>query len=308
MMALSRSSFFANTKKEANSADIIFWDGSKERYIEQDVKVDENCQFVAGRVARINDKVYTLLGEKCKTGGSKWHLRRTDLAGGTGVDLLNGSTGSKGSALYFNNAASNDIMALPGGNDILISVPNGLNSNVVDLARVTLGDSPALTTVQTSVVSDIYPPASPRRLLRSPNGQRLAMVSLAGGGSEKLWLYDMTQPDSKPIGVAGGNASDRITGVAWSADGSKLFYTINGEDNGLLYSDPNGQIKRVARGVFQGLAVSADGNTAITSEKVEAAKNDIRYNLVQVNVADQSKVNLVEGAKGEQAITPLVVR
>jgi hypothetical protein len=300
--------FFANTRKEANSADLVFWDGTKERYVEQDVKVSEDCQYVAGRTVRITDKVYTLLGEKCKQGGNKWRLRRTDLAGGTGIDMLSGSTGANGKALYFNNAASNDIMVLPSGNDILISVPNGLNSNIVDLARVSLGDNPAVTTVLTSVITDIYPSPGPRRLLRSPNGNRLAMVTMAGGGSEKLFLYDISQPDSQPIGVAGGSPTDRITGVAWSADGSKLFYTINGEDNGLLYSDPSGQTKRVARGIFQGLAVSADGNTAVTSEKVEAGTNDIRQNLVQVNVADSSKVNLVEGAKGEMPITPLVVR
>jgi hypothetical protein len=299
--------FFANTKREANSADLVFWDGSKERKIEENIKPLENCQFVAGRPVRAGDKVFTLLGEKCKVGGSKWRLLRSDFAGGNSVNVGSGPTGSNGGALYFNNSGTNDAMLLPDGKSLLITVPNGLHGDVVNVARVSLSDG-ALSNVLSGVVVDQYPPTAPRRFLRSPKGDRMAFVTRDGNGGEKLFIYDMSAPETQPVPIAGGNRSDRINGLAWTADGERLYYTITGDDNALIYVTTKGESKRIIRGTFQGLVISADGASAATSEQVQAGTNDLRNNLILINVNDQSKVNLVEGNKGDVALTPLILR
>ncbi len=301
--------FFANTKKEANAADLTFWDGSKERRVEQDIKADDNCQFVTGRVLRAGDKVYSLIGEKCKTGGSTWRLRRTDFAGGTaGTDIQTGKTGSNGAALYFSTADSNNMWMLPSGKDILFVTPNGMNSNVVDLQRISVGDNAATNTIMTSVIADTYPPTTPRFLLPNSKGDHLAFVTRDKSGGQKLYLYDLTAPDSQPVAIAGGHAADQITGLAWTADGSRLFYAIVGEDNGVLSVDTKGASSRVERGSFLGLAVSPDGAYLATAAQNQVAAKDIRYNLVQIKTDDGSTTTIVEGAKGEQPITPLIVR
>ncbi|MCC7451141.1 MAG: hypothetical protein IT324_27260 [Anaerolineae bacterium] len=298
--------FFANTKKEANSADLLFWDGSKERRLEEGIKPLENCQFVAGRSLRVEDKVYTLLGEKCKTGGSKWRLLRTDFAGGNSANLASGPTGSSGGAIYFTNTGANDMWLMPDGKELLIAVPNGLNPDVVNLARLTL-DGATINPVLGGVITDQYPPSMPRRFLRSPKGDRLAMVTRDGNGGEKLYLYDLTSPTTQPEVIAGGNRTDRVNALAWTADGERLYYLVSGEDNALRYVTKN-EKKLVVRGQFQGLAVSPDGSAAATSEQVQQSTNDLRNNLILVNVNEQSKVTLVEGGKGESALTPLAVR
>ncbi len=298
---------FANTKKEANSADIVFWDGSKERKVDENIKADDNCQFAAADIRRGGDKVYTLFGEKCKPGGSKWRLVRTDFAGGNTADVAKGPTGSNGSALYFNSAGGNNLWLLPGGKEALISVPNGLSNDLVNLARVSLADG-TLTNVISNVVVPTYPPSAPNRFLFSPKGDHLAFVQRDRTGGEKLFMYDLNATQNPPSAVAGGNASDRINGLAWTADSNSLFYVITGEDNAMIYTTVKGDTKRVVRGSFQGLAIKPDGSAASTSEQVQAGTNDLRNNLVLVNVSDQSKVNLVEGAKKESALVPITVR
>jgi uncharacterized protein YjiK len=134
------------------------------------------------------------------------------------------------------------------------------------------------------------------------------LITRAGNQSEKLFMYDLTSPSTAPVVLAGGNAADRITGLAWSADGTRLYYTIIGEDNAMIYTTTKGETKRVIRGTFQGLAINADGSVVATSEQRKAAAKDIRNDLVMIMVADQSKVTLVEGAKGEGPLVPITVR
>src|SRR5205085_12031855 len=57
--------FFTDAKNQANHADVVFWDGSKIRPLEQQVNLsntDEKaaCEFVTARVVRVNDKVYVM--------------------------------------------------------------------------------------------------------------------------------------------------------------------------------------------------------------------------------------------------------
>src|SRR5258708_17279786 len=110
--------FFTNTKGQAKNADLLFWDGSKTRKIEENIQLantDEkaDCAFVTARVLRVADKVYTLFGERCKLGGSTWRLRTADLAGGNGKDIASGPTGANCNANSFLNTDVNDMILLP---------------------------------------------------------------------------------------------------------------------------------------------------------------------------------------------------
>jgi hypothetical protein len=304
---------YTNTKNQAKSADIVFWDGSKTRKIEENVLTlnqDEkaDCEFITVKALRVNDKVYTLWGEKCKKGGSTWRVHRNDFGGGNGVDVSSGPTGANGAASYINSAANNEMYMLPNGSQVLFTVPSGVASNVVNLARLDL-NSGQVTNVIGNVMVDQYPPtANQGQFTRSPKGDFLAFVTRNGEKSEQLYLYDLNNPDTAPKAVAGGGATDQITGVAWAADGQKLFYNLVGDTQAVFSYTVAGESNLVARGSYSGLAVSPDGMWLSTAERVKGGTNEFRQNFVLINTGDESKVTLIEGAKGDKPLNPLAVR
>lgn len=297
--------FYANDRGEASVADLRWWDGAALRPLEQDIRPLQDCYFVSGRALRHHDRVYTLLGERCTGRGSTWRLLRTDLKGGASVNLSSGSSGGA----YFPNAATNALWAIPGRDELLITYPNGLSSDVANLARISLADGKIIPVIDTVVV-DFHPPSLPRRMLFSPDGMRLAMVRRGGNGIEQLLVYRLDAPDTKPEAVAGGGRSDRILAVAWGSDSQRLFYITTGETSAIYYLTLAEPVTRtlVMRGIFQGLVLSADASALATSEQVQVATNDVRNNLLLITVADQRSAILVEGSRGESALVPLAVR
>src|SRR5258706_10058634 len=305
--------FFANTKNQANSADLIFWDGSKKRNIEQGIALANQdtkkvCQFVSAKVLRVSDNVYTMLGEQCQPGGTTWRLRRTPLNGGAaGTDLQSGPTGGK----YAYSADTNNMYLLPGGNQILFSVPNGGTLDLADLARISV-DKGEVAKVQSGVAVGRFPPAGPKRFLFSPKGDKLITMTRTGDGSEQLFIYDFNALDKAPVAIpsAGGAKADRINGAAWTADGQKVYFDVIGDTQALfVYDVAGGQSKLVARGTYQGLAINDDGSQAATAEQIKGATPaDNRINFVFVIISEGNKTNIIEGAKGDQALTPFFVR
>jgi WD40 repeat protein len=305
--------FFVNTKNQANSADLIFWDGSKQRNIEQGIALANQdtkkvCQFVTAKVLRVSDKVYTMFGEQCQPGGTTWRLRRTDLNGGAaGTDVQSGPTGGK----YAYSADTNNMYLLPGGNQILFSVPNGGTLDLADLGRVSV-DKGEVAKVQSGVAVGRFPPQGPNRFLFSPKGDKLVTMTRTGDGSEQLFIYDLSAPDKAPVAIpsAGGHKADRINGAAWTSDGSKVYFVVVGETQALyVYDVSGGQSKIVARGSYQGLAINSDGTQAAATEVVKGATPaELRNNFVLISTSDGSKTNVIEGAKGDQPLVPFFVR
>ncbi|MEP7284951.1 MAG: hypothetical protein ABI947_04195 [Chloroflexota bacterium] len=304
---------FPNTKNQAKSADVIFWDGSKTRKIDENVGVlnpdtKADCEFVAAKVLHVGDKVYELFGEKCKIGGSSWRIRKADFGGGNGAEVQSGKTGTNGAATYFSSSAMNEMLLLPDNKTILFTVPNGTASDLVNVARLSIADG-SVNNVIGLVTTDQYPPKGQSSLLRSPKNNYLTLVTRNGDGIEQLYLYDFNAPDKAPGSVAGGGKLDQVNDVAWSGDGQKLFYTMVGNTQALFVYDLKGKSNIAARGTFAGgLAVNNDGSQASTVETNKVASNDVRYNLVLINTSDGSKINLVEGAKGDKALMPILVR
>ncbi|MBX3065262.1 MAG: hypothetical protein KF726_19945 [Anaerolineae bacterium] len=285
------------------SAVLRWWDGSNERILEQNILSLDGCQFVAGSTIRVGETVYTLFGERCTNQGSIWRLMKTDFAGGNSANVESEATGGR----YFVTAASNDLWSLPATEEVLIAYPNGLAADVVNLERVSVKTG-AAQTVMNGVVVDQYQPSAPRRFLFSPDHSKLAFVTRDGNGGEALYIYDLSQPAEPPQQVAGGNRSDRIGAVAWAGDGSRLFYILSGDLNSLSSFSMMGESKVIARGQFQMLVASANGKLVATSEQVRLSASDVRNNLVVINTESQEKTVLIEGAKGDSALTPLVVR
>jgi hypothetical protein len=304
--------FFPNTKNQAKSADVIFWDGSKTRKIEENIGVanqDEkaDCEFVSVKALRVGDKVFTLWGEKCKQGGSTYRIHRADFGGGNGVDVIAATpTGAKGAAKYFNNAAANEMWLLPGNQMVLFTTPNGRATNIADLNLLDVSKGTVSKVIE-GIVVDQYPPTGPTLFLRHPRGERLALVTRSGDKAETLYVYDLTKPDQQPVKIVGGGREDRITGLAWSND--KLFYAVMG-DTQALFSQPvgGGENNLIVRGTYLGLAVNPDGTFAASSERADVGTREFRQNLVLININEESKVNLTEGAKGDEPMLPILVR
>jgi hypothetical protein len=294
---------FSGGGGRARTAALRWWDGKEDRAVESNILTLDDCQFVAGRAIRMGEKAYTLFGERCPNKGSSWRLMRTDMAGGNSQNIQ--SQESRGA--YFLNAGTNDLWPLPTTNEILVAHPNGLAADVVNLLRVSVVDD-TVQPVMTSVTIDQHPPSTPRRFVFSTDGKKLAFVKRDGNGAETLYLYQLDQPAEPPLVVAGGNRGDQIGAVAWAGDSQRLYYLDSGDANTLSVFALTGESKVIQRGTFQGLALNPDGTLIATSEQVRLDARDVRNHLVLIQTADGQKTTLVEGGRGELALTPLILR
>lgn len=98
--------------------------------------------------------------------------------------------------------------------------------------------------------------------------------------------------------------------MAWTDDGSRLFYLINGNTNALYAQELGAQSERrlILRGNYQGLAISPDGSIAAVSRQ-ERDGGGVRNHLLAIPTGDAPReIVLVEGLPGESALTPLAVR
>src|SRR5207245_2644051 len=105
--------------------------------------------------------------------------------------------------------------------------------DLVNLARISLADG-SLSNVIANVVIPQYPAVMPNRFQFTMKNDWLALVTRDANNGEKLWIYDLNAAQNPPTAVAGGNRADRVTGLAWTADGARLYYTITGEDNAMI--------------------------------------------------------------------------
>lgn len=299
--------FFEDANAQAKSGDLRWWDGNTDRILEENIEAIEGCQMVAARVTKSGNTVYSLLGERCAGKGSTWRLVETrfdtDKTLGNSKNVANLATGGR----YFTNAGSLNVWPLPDGEQVLITYPNGVAADLVDLVRVhrSTGD---VQSVMENLAVDQYPPSVPRRLLLNAPGDRLAFVTRDPDGGETLYLYNLKEPQTEPVKVAGGNRSERITGVVWTADGQRLFYAITGDLNGVSYFSLSGEDKLVARGVFQNIAIDPDGKYVVVSEQTRSDANDVRNNLTAIEVGTGNRTVLVQGDKGQAALRPLIAR
>jgi hypothetical protein len=78
-----------------------------------------------------------------------------------------------------------------------------------------------------------------------PNGRRIAFVREApcgDGRCQTLWL-GTTRDDATEVAVLGGR--DRVEAIAWSADGYRMGFLVNGYELRVFDSDPRKQVAQV---------------------------------------------------------------
>ena len=297
----------ANSKNQADQADLGWWDAAsnKERFLERSIKSSDKCFFISASLVHVADKVYTAFGENCTApAGSAFRILRTDFAGGNSSNWVQ-HTGVGGN--YFSYTNTNFLTVLPDKQTLLLAVPNGLKSRVANLLRISLADA-TVTPLISSVMTDSSPQAGVRPFLFNPPGTLLAFVTINPNNGQTLYVYDLSKPTQAPAAVTDSNRSNQITGLVWNAAGDRLIYSVTGDDSSLSYFDLTTGKNLVTRGIFEGLAVSADGATAATTEQVKVAVTDTRYNLVAIALADGSQTTLFSGDKGASALDVLAVR
>lgn len=300
--------FYPNAKKQADRADLTWWDASasKERPLETNIKSLDGCTFSSARSVRAGDKVYTAIGEHCTNPiVSVYRVLRTDFAGGNTVNFIDKTPVS---GKYFSNTNTNDLELLPGGQALLLAVPNGFQSNLANLILISLPDGKQMPVLSSVVTDQSVSMPLPRRFLFNPLRTQLALVQHNVNGGETLYMYDLTNPAQAPAQVTDVNRSDQVIGLAWNQAGNRLAYVLTGDDAALGYIDLGGTSKLVARGTFQGLALSPDGQTAATAETNKVGAADTRYNLVTIALSDGAKTVIVTGNKGASALNPLAMR
>ena len=296
-----------NSKNIADQADIGWWDATtnKERFLERSVKATDKCFFVNASVVHVADKVYTSFGENCTPPApAGYRILRTDFAGGNSSNWVQ-HTATSGN--YFNNSATNYLTVLPDNQTLLLAVANGLKARIANLLRVNIADA-TITPLMQSVVMDSSPQSGPHRYLFNPQRTLLAFVVANTNNGETLYVYDLSKPTQAPAPITDGTRSNQLTGLVWNAAGDRVIYTVTGDDASLGYFDLTAGKNLVVRGIFQGLALSADGLTAATTEQIKVAATDLRYNVVTVALADGTKTVLVTGDKGVSPLEVLALR
>lgn len=296
--------FYADDEGSAVNADLSYWDGTTDRTLQADIlPLGNDCQFISGQVIRAARRVYTLIGERCRSNGSTWRLLETDLMDGNTINLIATAL----PAGFLLNVASLDFWLLPNQVDLLMATPSGQDSDTVTLYY--FGADRSQTRLLQNVIVDQYPPSSARRFQFSPGNQWLACVTRDSGGVEALYLYNLNSPTDLPIRIAGGTRGDRIIDLAWSADSSRIFIARTGDDNTLTtYELGSGRTRLITRGLFQSLTPSTDGSHLAAIEQKRTTNADYRYDLILLNTSTAAKVTLVEGKSGTAPVQPIALR
>ncbi len=292
--------FFADSRGEVPSADVSFWNGERAQRLVSELPASEGCTFVSSTIRNVGESFFIAFGERCSGRPSQWRVVRVT-RNGAYVDIGKGNSG--GAFLTF--SALNQLHIIS-PTEALLVYPNGLDASVANVARLSL-ETGELKPVLNAVIVERHPPDSPRRFLFNADSSWLAMVTRSGNGDEQLYLYAIDRAEAPlPISAAGRGA--RILAAAWSADGTRLFYTTSGVAEA-LYSVSTSDLRPrlIARGRFQGLAITPEGDLAVLSKQVQDGRNLLNH-LVLIETADGNERIVVQGQRDEAALQPLAIR
>lgn len=300
--------YYPDDDGRAVDADLRYWDGETDRALQQDiVPLGEDCQFIAGQVARAARRIFTLIGERCRSNGSTWRLLETDLMDGKTTNLVAETITSD----FLLNTSALDMWLLPDNDsqreNLLIALPSGQDSDTVTLSRFTAngGRTPLLQ----NVVVDQFPPDAARRLRFSPDRHWLSAVTRATDGTESLYVLDLQNATAIPNRIAGGTSGDRIIDMAWSEDSGRVYIARTGDDNTLVvYDVQTDRTRLITRGLFQQLTLSPDSRILAALEQKTTTSGEFRYDLVLLDTTTAVRTILIEGKTGDIVVQPLSVR
>ncbi|MFQ3535632.1 MAG: hypothetical protein SNJ58_07125, partial [Aggregatilineales bacterium] len=292
--------FFADSQGVVPSVDVRLWDGERARRLVTELPASEGCNFVSSTLRSVGEAFFIVFGERCSGRPSQWRLVRVK---GEEDYIEIGKGNSGGAFLAFSALNQLHIISLT---EALLVYPNGLDASVANVGRLSL-ETGELKPVLNGVIVERHPPDLPRRFLFNVDSSWLAMVTRDGNGDERLYLYAVDR-DEAPVAISPAGRGARILAAAWSADGTRLFYTTGGITDA-LYSVSTGDLRPrlIARGRFQGLVVTPDGDLAVLSKQVQNGRNILNH-LVVIEIADGNERMIVEGQTDEAALQPLAIR
>lgn len=292
--------FFSDSQGLVPSVDVRLWDGERVRSLINELSADEGCNFTSSAVRNVGTTLFIAFGESCGGRLSQWRVVRLD-SDGTYTEIGKGRSG--GAFLSF--SALNQLHIIS-PTEALLVYPNGLDASVANVGRLSL-ETGELKPVLNSVIVERHPPEAPRRFLFNAESSWLAMVTRSGNGDEQLYLYSIDRDESPtPISTAGRGA--RILAMAWSADGTRLFYTTSGVADALYtVSVSDLRPRLIARGRFQGLIITPNGDQAILSKQVQEGR-DLLNHLVLIETINGNERMVVKGQRDEAALQPLAIR
>ncbi len=292
--------FFADARGEVPSVDVRLWKGERTQLLVSELPAREGCTFVSSTVRAVGEALFIVFGERCSRRPSQWRAVRIT-ADGAHVEIGRGNSG--GTFLPF--SALNQLHIVS-PTEALLVYPNGLDASVANVGRLSL-ETGELKPVLNAVVIERHPPDLPRRFLFNADGSWLAMVTRSGNGDEQLHLY-ATDRGEAPVPISAASRGARILAAAWSADGSRLFYTTGGAPDALYSVSVNDLRPRlIARGRFQGLVITSSGDLAILAKQVQSGR-DLLNHLVAIETTNGNERVIVEGRKDEAALQPLAIR
>ncbi len=293
--------FFADSQGVVPSVDVRLWDGTRTQRIVTELPASEGCNFVSSTLRAASDAFYIVFGERCTGRPSQWRLVRVSTDGNY-AEVGKGNTGGA----YLTFSALNQLHILS-TTEALLVYPNGLDASVANLGRLSL-ETGALTPVMNGIVVERHPPDMPVRFTFNTDGSWLAMVTRDGNGDERLYLYAV-DGEGAPVAISGAGREARIPALVWAADGRRLYYLTRGGTEA-LYSVELGDDLRprlIARGRFQGLVITPNGDQAVLSKQVQEGR-DLLNHFVLIETTDGNESMIREGKKDEAALQPLAIR
>lgn len=249
------------------------------------------CTLVNVQVSQFEQAIYAALGERCAN-PTGYFATLYQIAPDKPIVL---SDRKVAGGKFYPDTNTHTLRALSDGNTLLWIIPDGRSIETGTLWRWFVnrrqGESLALFTV-----TDQSPMLLGHRYALDPLGEQLAYIQRNPQGGETLWLWELTRPESEPAQINEMIRSDKITALAWSANGTRLGYLFVATESFLSYIDKRGVRRDAVPGAFQSLVLSQTGDYANTVQ--QSAKG---YALLQIRLQDGATTPLSEGA----ALSPI---
>jgi hypothetical protein len=295
--------FFTNSRGQVDEAVLGWWDTSAEREVAI-LRPDRDCRYTSASLRLVTaDNALLVLGQRCPGQGTAWQLYQAGLDDGR-VALVDSGPQPGAFAAY---TRTNMLLVSPDGRAAYFTIPDGVVAHTAGLMRADL------ETRATSVIAErqlIMPTltrsANANTFPRlSPDSRWLAAVVTTPNDDNSLTVLDLNNPQTA-YRYSTERRGDAITGLAFSPDSSRLYFTAGrvagGRDTetALFVLDlTSGQTTRLRRGAYvPGLVLSPDAGAvgALEYTRLENPNQPPYQSLVSLAAADGESSLIYAGA------------
>lgn len=297
---------FANEEGRVQEAGVFRWESGNPVEIGT-IFADNNCEFRSGNIHIIDDtSLAVIMGQGCTGAAYHWTVYIVDMTNNSSTELLSGSTGLEGDALYANHVRSSAIFGSPDDSAIFFSYPNGFKNFLVDWQALTLADVDTAATVieygvmPRFVTGELYAPAHNAAPVVSPDGRWVAIASNDPDDNAQVSVIDLNTPNLPPIIIDAGPRLSTVSAMGFTRDSRHLLMVTggsDGDDNSLIRLNlQTATDQRIIRGKFTGqMIISPAGDYVILPEW----QNADYTNLAVINLTNNESATLFTGATVE---------